>query len=134
LVLLGLDPGDAASGERGYLNRPGGAIGARSRENSDTALRLAVRLGCPLIHVLVGNERQDEPRETQIALVEERLRWMAPLAAESGVTLVVEVMNPFDGPLCLLTSTREVLGSLDALVLVRGAKCPYLRASLPPKR
>lgn len=115
LVLLGLDAGDAAAGERGYLNRPGQAVEGRIRERFDIALGLAVRLRCPLLHALVGNVREQERRENQLGLVRKRLRWMARLAAESGVTLVVEAMNPIDGPPYLFTRTEDVLRTLDAV-------------------
>lgn len=113
LVLLNLDGGDLAAGDRGFLNDPGAE--ERIRANLDATLQLAGRLGCRRLHAMAGNLRPDEPREVQLARVYERLRWMAPLAAAAGVTLLIEALNHFDTPRYPFTRTPEVLAALDAV-------------------
>ena len=113
LVLLNLDGGDMAAGERGFLNLPDAE--GRIRANLEEAIPLAVRLGRPFLHALVGNLRPDAPREEQLALVYERLRWMAARAAQDGITLLLEAMNPVDAPRYLLHRTADVLDALDAV-------------------
>jgi hydroxypyruvate isomerase len=113
LVLLNLDAGDMPAGDRGLLNDPGAE--ERIRANLEAALGLAGRLGCRLLNALPGNLRPDEPREAQVARVRERLRWLAPRAAQSGATLLVEAINPFDSPRYLFTRTPDVLATLDAV-------------------
>lgn len=113
LVLLNLDGGEIDAGERGYLNDPHGERFVRA--NMEVGLRVATRLHCPLLHVLVGNQRDSEPRETQLERVYERLRWMAPLAEQVGIGLTIEAMNPTDAPGYLLATTADVLAALDAV-------------------
>lgn len=113
LVLLNLDGGDLAAGERGFLTDPD--AGSRIRANFDVALRIASRLGRPYLHALVGNWRPDEPREAQRERVYQWLRWMAPLAANAGVTLLLEAMNGFDAPAYPLRRVSDVLAVLDAV-------------------
>ena len=113
LVLLNLDGGDMGAGDRGFLTDPGAE--GRIRANLEAAIALAVRLGRPLLHALAGNLRPDEPREAQLALVYERLRWMAPLAAEAGITLTLEAMNRKDAPRYPFQGTPDILAALDAV-------------------
>ncbi|CAA9562322.1 MAG: Hydroxypyruvate isomerase, partial [uncultured Thermomicrobiales bacterium] len=113
LVLMNLDAGDMATGDRGLLNDPGAE--ERIRENLALVLRYAARLGRPLLNALPGNLRPGEPREVQVARVHERLRWMAPLAAEAGVTLLLEAINDIDSPRFLFPRTPDILAALDAV-------------------
>ena len=113
LILLNLDAGDMPAGDRGLLNDP--AAEGRIRANLDVALGLATRLGCRRLNALAGNARDGEPREAQVARVCERLRWMAPRAAEAGVTLLIEAINAFDSPRYLFHRTPEILAALDAI-------------------
>ena len=113
LVLMNLDAGDMAAGDRGFLNVPDAE--ARIRANLEAAIPLAVRLGRPFLHALAGNLRPDEPRDAQLALVYERLRWMAARAAEDGITLLIEAMNPFDAPHYLFHRTADIVGALEAV-------------------
>lgn len=113
LVLLNLDGGEIDAGERGYLNDPHGERFVRA--NMEVAMRVATRLHCPLLHVLVGNRRASEPREAQLERVYQRLRWMAPLAEQAGIGLTVEAMNPHDAPDYLLSTTADVLAVINAV-------------------
>lgn len=113
LALLNLDGGELAAGERGFLTDSDAE--SRIRANFDAALRIATRLGRPYLHALVGNWRPDEPREAQLERIYRWLRWMAPLAANAGVTLLLEAMNRFDAPEYPLRRGADVLTALAAV-------------------
>ena len=113
LVLMNLDAGDMAAGERGFLNDP--EAEDHIRANLEAAIPVAARLGRPFLHALAGNLRPDEPREAQLARVHERLRWMTARAAESGITVLLEAMNPADAPRYLFHRTADILAALDAV-------------------
>lgn len=113
LVLLNLDGGEIEAGERGYLNDPHGERFVRA--NMDVALRLATRLHCPLLHVLVGNQRRNEAREAQLERVYTRLKWLAPLAEQAGIGLTIEAMNPVDAPDYLFSTTADIRAALHAV-------------------
>lgn len=113
LVLMNLDGGDMAAGDRGFLNVPDAE--GRIRANLEEAIGVATRLGRPFLHALAGNLRDDPPREEQLALVYERLRWMAARAAEDGITLLLEAMNPIDAPRYLFHRSADIIAALDAV-------------------
>ncbi len=113
LVLMNLDAGDMAVGDRGFLNDPGAED--RIRANLEAAISAATRLGRPFLHALAGNLRPDEPREAQLVRVYERLRRLAARAAEAGIPVLIEAMNPADAPRYLFHRTADILAALEAV-------------------
>ena len=93
-VLFNLPPGE--EGERGLGGLPGRV--AEFREGLDLALRYCRATGCPRLHAMWGvpdaHTSLEESRATFVA----NLREAAPRAAEAGVTLLVEPLNPRDNP------------------------------------
>ena len=93
-VLFNLPPGE--EGERGLGGLPGRE--AEFREGVDLALRYCRATGCPRLHAMWGvpdaHTSLEESRATFVA----NLREAAPRAAEAGVTLLVEPLNPRDNP------------------------------------
>ena len=93
-VLFNLPPGE--EGERGLGGLPGRE--AEFREGLELALRYCRAAGCLRLHAMWGvpdaNTSLEESRATFVA----NLREAAPSAAESGVTLLVEPLNPRDNP------------------------------------
>ena len=93
-VLFNVPPGE--EGERGLGGLPGRE--AEFGEGLDLALRYCRATGCPRLHVMWGvpgpHTTPDESRATFVA----NLRAAAPRAAEAGVTLLVEPLNPRDNP------------------------------------
>ncbi|MDE0460744.1 MAG: TIM barrel protein [Chromatiales bacterium] len=93
-VLFNLPPGN--EGERGLGGLPGRE--AEFREGLDLALRYCRATGCPRLHAMWGVPDEEtglaESRATFVA----NLREAAPRAAEAGVTLLVEPLNPRDNP------------------------------------
>ena len=93
-VLFNLPPGE--EGERGLGGLPGRE--AEFREGLELALRYCRAAGCPRLHAMWGvpdaHTSLEESRATFVA----NLRAAAPRAAEAGVTLLVEPLNPRDNP------------------------------------
>lgn len=94
-VLLNLESGDGVA-RRGYLAQP--ECEEEWLRSLDEGLEVARRLGVGRAHVLCGWERPEVGRERQRDLVVERLRRVAPMAADAGVTLLLEGLNTFDNP------------------------------------
>ena len=93
-VLFNLPPGE--EGERGLGGLPGRE--AEFREGMDLALRYCRATGCPRLHAMWGVPGADTSREESRATFVSNLRRAAPRAAEAGVTLLVEPLNPRDNP------------------------------------
>jgi hydroxypyruvate isomerase len=103
LVLFNLPPGDQA-GEWGTLGHPGRKDYFRS--SFETALEAAVRLNCPRLHLMFGKQVDGIFPEAQIECASDHLAWALPQAAQAGVTLLVEPLNPVDFPDIFLRSTK----------------------------
>jgi hydroxypyruvate isomerase len=86
------------------------------RRTLDQALEICRRLGARKVMLPAGVELQGVERKAQQACLLENLRLAAPLAAEAGVVLTLEVLNPTDNPGYFLTSpeeARQVVETLD---------------------
>ena len=94
VVLFNLPPGD--EGERGLGGLPGRE--AEFREGLNLALRYCRATGCPRLHVMWGVPGAQTSLEESRATFVANLREAAPRAAEVGVTLLVEPLNPRDNP------------------------------------
>ena len=93
-VLFNLPPGE--EGERGLGGLPGRE--AEFQEGVDLALRYCRATGCPRLHAMWGIPGADTSREESRTAFVANLRRAAPRAAEAGVTLLVEPLNPRDNP------------------------------------
>jgi hydroxypyruvate isomerase len=104
LVLLNIEAGDAAAGERGFFNRPE----ERERVLAATraAIDLASRTGCRRLNALVGNRVGDDA-EAELTTALPALRQAAALAADAGMRLTIEALNGFDTPRYLVQSTAR---------------------------
>jgi len=107
LALFNLHAGDRGAGEWGTLSNP--ARRDYFRWSLATALEAAARLNCGRIHALFGNRLPELEPEAQVACAVENLAWAAPQAAQAGVTLLVEWLNPTDFPDFFLHSTASAL-------------------------
>ena len=91
-VLFNASPGDWSAGERGLACLPG-----REREFQDSivqALDYAQVLACPRVHVMAGLASAHLARTTYVR----NLAWAAQRAADVGVGLLIEPINPRDMP------------------------------------
>jgi hydroxypyruvate isomerase len=66
-----------------------------------------VQLRCGRLNVLAGTRQDGVERARQVALAAENLRWALPHAADAGVTLLLEALNPIEFPDYLLHTTAE---------------------------
>jgi hydroxypyruvate isomerase len=96
VALLNVFAGDLEAGERGHANDQ--AAVERWRTDFEAALRLAERVACPTLNVLVGNRLAGVDETRQWATIEANLAWALPLARAAGRTVVTELLNPFDTP------------------------------------
>jgi hydroxypyruvate isomerase len=113
IVLINADAGRLERGERGFLNVPD------RREDSlrrfAKAVRLAHRVGAPRINVLVGRSRPGVSLSDQMAAARVALRDCGKLAAEAGVTVLVENINGDDVPGYLVPRPRDVADLIEAV-------------------
>ena len=93
-VLFNLPLGE--EGERGLGGLPGRE--AEFREGLELALRYCRATDCPRLHAMWGVPGEATSREESRATFVANLREAAPRAAEAGVTLLVEPLNPRDNP------------------------------------
>jgi len=107
-VLINAPPGDWDAGERGIASIPG-----REHEFADslaTALRYALALGCPRIHVMSGivlPGADAAHRARQRSVLVGNLRHACDVAQRQGVTLLIEALNPRDVPGYLFSTQAD---------------------------
>ena len=111
VVLMNVDAGDMARGERGFLNDSSRKEWVCARALK--AIEFAKQIGCPRLNALVGNSIPGKSREEQFDQVRENLAWIADYAATAGIGIVVEALNSFESPSYLLTNTRDTLTLLS---------------------
>ncbi len=106
-VLFNLHAGDTSAGEWGTLSDP--QRRAYFRWSFTNALEVAGFLKCTRLHVMFGNRVKGIDRNVQVECAAENLSWAAPLAAQAGVTLLIEALNETDFPTYALHRTAEAL-------------------------
>jgi hydroxypyruvate isomerase len=122
VALFNFDAGDMPAGERGLISDPDRR--EQFRENVPVALELALRLGCPKLNALAGQEIPGMSREEQLDLARENVAWAAGRAAEYGVEVLVEAVNTFENGPYLLYTTRDAVNFLRS-VGVANVKLQY---------
>jgi hydroxypyruvate isomerase len=111
LTLLNFFGGDLAAGDRGVAADP--RRFEEFRANVPVALRLAERLGCSVLHALIGKHLPGQHRDAQLALAADNVRWAAELADQQGATIVVEPLNPIDNGPCLIQQVDDARSFID---------------------
>lgn len=111
VVLMNIDAGDLALGERGFLNDSSRKDWVHDR--AIQAIEFASLIGCPRLNALVGNAILGRSREDQFDQIRDNLAWIADQAATSDIEVVVEALNSFESPDYLLTNTRDTLALLS---------------------
>jgi len=107
-VLINAPPGDYAAGDRGLAALPG-----REHEFAAslvTALRYALALSCPRVHVMAGivpEGADTEQRTRQRSTFVRNLRFAAREAEEQGIELTIEPINTRDVPGYFLNTQAE---------------------------
>jgi hydroxypyruvate isomerase len=119
LVLFDPSPGDWEAGERGLACNPARQV--EFQRTLDDALRTARRLGVRRLNVLTGIPTPEVGPDAVHETLVTNFRWAAPRAADSGVTLLVENINPTDFPGYHIRSVER------AADLVRAVGAPNVR-------
>jgi hydroxypyruvate isomerase len=104
---------------RGYLVDP--ARRDEFRRTLDEALQIARRLSVMKIMLPSGVELDGMSPQEQRDCMIENLQYAAPLAADAGVLLTIESLNPDDNPGYFLTTSRE------GVEIVKTINHPHLR-------
>ena len=95
-VLINAPPGHWEAGERGLACLDGRE--AEFRAGVHQALDYAAALDCPRIHVLAGRLPAGSTRAALQPTYISRMRWAAAQAAQRGIDLLIEPINPRDMP------------------------------------
>ena len=104
--LLNCDCGDIGAGERGFLNVP------ERREQTLAAFTAAA--GVPFVHLLVGLDTGEAPRDDQLAVAAGVLAECAEIARRAGVRIVIEPINDRDIPGYLVTTPAAAQALIEA--------------------
>lgn len=123
LVLLNCPPGDETQGEWGLLALPHRVDAFR--RGFELALDAARRLDCPRINLMPGNRVPGLDPAAQLDCAAQNLHWALPLAAQAGVTLLVEPLNAVDRPDYFLLSTAQALSLIRLLESPPNFKLQY---------
>lgn len=121
-VLFNLPAGDWAAGERGIAALPGRE--AEFRAGVTRALHFAEALQTSRLNCLVGKRDPSIALSAQRAALVENLRYAATALAGAGITLLIEMLNPFDVPGFLIDSPRAAFEVQD-LVAAPNLKVQY---------
>jgi hydroxypyruvate isomerase len=134
------------AGERGLACLPGRE--AEFQAGLRLALDYARQLGCPRIHVMAGCVPPGTALAELQATYVSNLRWAAALAADAGITLLIEPLNPRNMPGYFLQrqqQAHEVLAQVGSVHLkvqmdlyhcqiVEGDLATKLRSYIPTGR
>ena len=103
-VLFNLPAGNWSAGDRGIAAHPDRI--AEFRSGVAQAIETARLLKCRQLNCLVGKRDARVPLEEQRRVMIENLRYAAAALGEQGITLLVEMLNPYDVPDFLIASPR----------------------------
>lgn len=110
-ALFNLHPGDWDAGEKGLAALPGRE--AEFLASVEQALEYAGVLGCPKLHLMAG--LADPGSAEHRARYVEHVRHAAARAADEGVLITLEPLNPYNVPGYFLPSVAHVLDVLDEI-------------------
>jgi 2-dehydrotetronate isomerase len=108
-ILINAPPGDFAQGERGIAGLPGRE--AEFDASMVQALAYAKALACPRVHVMAGLVQHGANHATLV----KNFQRAAPLAAEHGVSLLIEPINTRDISGYLVNRTEDALALIDEI-------------------
>jgi hydroxypyruvate isomerase len=105
IALFNLPAGSVEKGEWGTLGLPDRRD--YFKRSFMTALEAANDLNCDRLNMMFGQRNERYRLETQMECACENLTWAAPQAAQAGVELLIEPLNPADFPNYALTRTSQ---------------------------
>jgi hydroxypyruvate isomerase len=103
-VLFNLPAGNWSAGDRGIAAYPDRL--AEFRSGVAQAIGAARMLKCRQLNCLVGKRDARIPPGDQRRVMIENLRYAAAALGEQGITLLVEMLNPYDVPDFLIATAR----------------------------
>ena len=117
LAMLGLNThrGNTAMGENGLAALPGRE--AEAQAAIDQALTYARAIGTKAVHVMAGNSSGPRARAAFVT----NLRYACTVAAQDGVTILIEPLNLYNAPGYFLNSTGQ------AADIIREVAAPNLK-------
>ena len=121
-VLFNLPAGNWSAGDRGIAAHPDRI--AEFRGGVAQAIETARVLKCRQLNCLVGKRDARVPLEEQRRVMIENLRYAAAALGEQGITLLVEMLNPYDVPDFLIASARAAF-AVQAEVASPNCKIQY---------
>jgi len=110
-VLFNLPAGNWGAGERGIAALPDRI--QEFRRGVATAIEVAQALKCKQINCLVGKRDERVPLEEQRRVMIENLRYAANVLAEQCITLMIEMLNPFDVPGFVIATPQAAFAVQD---------------------
>jgi hydroxypyruvate isomerase len=110
-VLFNLPVGNWGAGERGIAAHPDRI--QEFRRGVTTAIETAQVLKCRRLNCLVGKRDEQVPLGDQQRVMIENLRYAANVLAEQGITLMLEMLNPFDVPDFLIAAPQAAFAAQD---------------------
>jgi hydroxypyruvate isomerase len=119
IILINTPPGDADVGEFGRLGNP--EKRDAFRRDLERGLDYANRLGCHLLHTMVGKIVPGLDPRAQRECIVENLSWALPAAQDAGVKLLIEAINPVDIEDYFLTRSSDALSIVRELASDRVA-------------
>jgi hydroxypyruvate isomerase len=111
MVLLNFTGGDMKAGDRGLASDPGQVEVFRA--NVPVAIELARALGCRKLNALAGNAQVEADRPAQLRLLAESVAFAADAAADAGMSVMLDPINPLETPRYLLPSTSAALELME---------------------
>ncbi len=123
-VLFNQSPGDWEAGERGVACHPGRK--AEFRGTFETALSYAATLKTPRIHAMTGLRLNGVSEADQRAALVANLIWGTARAADAGIDLLIEPLNPHNAPGYFLGDFGLALEMIEEVATV-GDQAPKLQ-------
>ncbi len=118
-VLFNLPPGDWSAGERGLAAHPDRID--EFRQGVARGVEIAQALRVKQLNCLAGKRDERFPLSDQQRVLIENLRFAAKALAEQGMTLLMEMLNPYDVPGFMVATPK------DALMLQETVGTPNLK-------
>lgn len=109
LQMLGLNTrrGDVDNGDNGLAAVVGRE--QEARQYIEESVNYAAATGTRCVHVMAGFANGDDAHATFV----ENLRFASELAADNGVTILIEPLNHYDAPGYFLSTTSQAIKILD---------------------
>lgn len=141
LKMLGLNTikGDEAQGDNGLLAIPERVEAARA--SIEQSIAYAVEIGTPNIHVMAGNASGTAADKCYL----DNLRYATSQAAQHGINILIEPLNPYDAPGYYLNNTAQAQTIIETIAadnlklmfdcyhvqIIEGDVCRRMKSLLP---